>query len=117
MEPVFINYSNHPSSLWEKDQLEEAGRMGRVEDMPFPNVDPALSEEEVHALGDRDIEKILAKSPAAVMCQGEFTLCLYVVEQLKQRGVMVVAACSAREAVIDGDKKISRFRFVRFRRY
>ena len=117
MEPIFVNYSNHPSGLWEKEQTQEAERMGRIVDMPFPHVDPLLSEEEVRALGDQAVEEIMDKSPAAVMCQGEFTLCQYVVEKLKERGVKVVAACSARETFMDGDKKISRFYFVKFRRY
>jgi len=71
---MFINVSNHPSSKWNKDQLEAARTLGgEVMDVQFPAVDPhwetweverealRLFEEKiefstVHVIQDTDIE-------------------------------------------------------------
>ena len=43
----FINLSNHPSAAWGADQLAAAAQYGTIVDVPFPNIDPTLSTEEV----------------------------------------------------------------------
>ena len=68
------------------------------------------------------LSKILSMEPAAVLCQGEFTYTFAMVERLKALGVPTMAACSERvvEEQLDADgstRKISKFRFVRFRMY
>ena len=73
-------------------------------------------------LADETAERILAQRPAAVLCQGEFTLAFAVTERLKAKGVTVLAASSDRALVTEedengGTRKVTVFRFVRFRKY
>lgn len=119
---VFINLSNHPSGKWDEKQLAEAGRYGELRDMVFPGVPADSTETEVDEMADQLVEAVLQQKPDCVMCQGEFTLTYRIVERLKARGVLVVAACSERrvceQVQADGTvEKISVFQFCRFRQY
>lgn len=114
---VFINFSNHPSARWSKEQTEAAGRYGQVVDIPFPAVEPKADEGAVRTLARRYVDRILAYCPAAVLCQGEFCLTFQVVSALKAQGVTVVAACSERIVTEHGDKKEVLFQFEQFREY
>lgn len=121
-ERIFINCSNHTSMKWSKEQREAAQMYGKVEDLPFPEVDPAWGKDEIFDCAERVCEIILAKEPDAVMCQGEFTLTYAVVARLKKENIKVVAACSRRqsEEVVRADgstEKRNVFKFVRFREY
>jgi len=117
-----VNFSNHPSTQWAESQLVAARHYGEVRDLPFPAVDPALDENEVLLLAEQCANAILRLDPAAVMCQGEFSLCFMVTQLLQAKGVMVLCACSERksEEYADDDgsmgKRVS-FAFVRFRKY
>ncbi|MBE5924768.1 MAG: hypothetical protein E7271_09970 [Lachnospiraceae bacterium] len=118
---MFINFSNHPSDRWDKSQLNAASKWGEIVDISFPNVDPAMSEQDIAGLATEYIEKILSYSPDAVMCQGEFTLSYTVISQLVKKGITVVAACSKRvvnEKLVDGvQQKEVIFSFEQFRQY
>ena len=87
---VFVNFSNHPSAGWGREQAEAASRYGQLIDLPFP---------------------------AAVLCQGEFCLTFLVVSALKAQGITVLAACSERIVTERGNKKEVTFQFERFRKY
>ncbi len=120
---VFINYTNHPSSFWSKEQLQAAEKYGDVIDITFPAVSPQANEMEIHDLITEQIEKLLTFNPAAVLCQGEFTLAFGIVSGLKKKGIKVLAACSSRQvlesidAIDDQKQKMISFKFVRFREY
>ncbi len=119
---MFVNCSNHRSTLWCEKQLVAANEFGEVVDVSFPSVDPICDEEEIKMLARKLVDKIIKLKPDVVMCQGEFTLTYAVVNMLKEEGIVVVAACSQRSAVekINEDGKserISIFEFVKFRRY
>lgn len=118
----FINFSNHPSGAWSKAQMGAAEKYGNVVDVPFPNVSPYLSADEVKKLGDECISKIVDQSPAAVMCQGESTLTFYVAKGLQKHNIKVLAACSDRSVTEERDAsgkvtRVSVFKFVQFREY
>lgn len=117
MEAIFINFTNHPSAVWDQKQLEEARKYGVIQDIPFPNVDPQSSEADIKILGNQYYVKIMSYQPAAVLCQGEFTLAVYVIERLKKAGVTVLSACTKRIVTINGEKKTSVFVFEQFREY
>lgn len=117
MTRTFINFTNHPSSLWDETQRQAAEAFGTIIDLPFPAVTPDLSSNEITELGDTVIKNILHYDPAAVLCQGEFTLAFYVASQLKKQGISVLAACSERNTVTVGNEKRSIFTFVQFREY
>ena len=112
---MFINFSNHPSKLWAEDERNAALQYGTIE------VPADMSSEGVCKLAEEYAEKILAKKPDCVMCQGEFCLSWHVIARLKEAGVRVAAACSERivEEVYgeNGTEKRSVFRFVQFREY
>lgn len=121
-DAVFINFSNHPSSRWSQPQLSAAEKYGRVIDEPFPAVPADMDEAGVARLADEAAERILSQRPAAVLCQGEFTLAFAVTERLKAKGVTVLAASSDRVLETEADenggtRKVTVFRFTRFRKY
>ena len=117
MEKIFINFSNHPSNRWEEKQKKASEQYGRIEDIPFPMVSAQASKEEVSILARDYYNKIMEYHPAAVMCQGEFTLCFQLVELFKQAGIPVLAACSRRQVVEMDGKKIVEFKFSQYREY
>lgn len=116
----FVNFSNHCSSAWSNKQRMAAQKWGKIIDVPYPDITATCDETVINRLAEDSIEKILSYKPAAVMCQGEFTLTYAVTTMLKRKGVTVVVACSDRkskETILDDGttQKQSIFDFVRFR--
>lgn len=117
---VFINLSNHPSSLWEKPQLMAAHEYGTVEDMPFPVISAKCSEREIDILVQETFDKLMARAVDAqitVHLMGEMTFTFALVAKLKKVGIPVVASCSERRSEQEGGLRISEFSFERFRHY
>ena len=118
---MFLNISNHPSQKWGESQKSEAERNGEIVDIPFPNIPPHFTGEEVKSLA-RDMAKAIYRdydSPFwgdMAMVQGEFSFTHHLTSDLKALGWMVVVACSERvvEDLPDGGKKTT-FNFVQFR--
>jgi hypothetical protein len=117
-EKIFVNFTNHPSEKWGIEQKKAASQYGEIKDLVFPDVDPDSDETSIRDEAAKYVSLIQAMNPAAVMCQGEFTLTYAVVRMLTGRGIRCVAACSRRlvENAPDG-AKIVRFEFTRFREY
>lgn len=118
---MFINLSNHPSCLWEERQLEAAKQYGEVVDVPFPQVDPGISREDILPLADDCVHAIEEKAQDAdvtVHVMGEMTLTYAIVARLKEMGIRCVASTTERHAVLHDDgTKTSEFTFVKFREY
>lgn len=119
---MFLNFTNHPSAGWHEKQLLAAQRYGEVQDVPFPDVPPEYSAEDVAELAQRSVQEILKKRPTVVLCQGEMTLTYQVVRRLLAQNVTVVAACTKRRVCerIEPDgtvKKLAIFEFAGFRSY
>lgn len=117
MRDIFINFTNHRSDLWCAKQIDAAEKFGTIIDIPFPDVAPFYTEQEIEKLGEKYYNEIMSFDPAAVLCQGEFTLAVNVITRLKKSGVKVVAACSKRNVSESGGTKVSVFDFVQFREY
>ena len=118
----FINFTNHPSAVWGRKQLREAEKYGdKIKDIPFPRVSALATEEEITQMAQECVMQIKQCNPAAVLCQGEFTLAYQVISMLLQDGILVVAACSDRVTVeeVDEEKMIkhAEFQFVKFREF
>ena len=116
---ILINVSNHPSEGWSEEQKK--GWDGIV-DIQFPAVDPGLNEKEIWALGGelvRVIENKMAEnSTRYIMLQGEFSLCAVVQFLLSiHDGVVFCYPTTERKVTVEGDKKISIFRFKRWRMF
>lgn len=120
---VFINFSNHPSSNWSKNQKNAVSDQykAQIVDIAFPLVSASADEEEISVLAKECIETICSHNPKAVMCQGEFGLTYQVITLLKQKGILTVYSCSERKTIEkktdSGTVKTSEFCFVRFREY
>lgn len=131
MSRLFINLSNHPSGQWDDPQRNAAMRYGQIVDLPFPEVPPEMGEDDVKTVAMNFYGKIrrLAhkycngdSSQVTVMLQGEFTLVYILTKMLRADGIRVVSGCTERESrsVRNSDgsvRKVSVFRFVRFREY
>ncbi|NLV39481.1 MAG: CRISPR-associated protein, partial [Bacteroidales bacterium] len=118
-----INLTNHPSSLWDKAQLQAAAQYGECVDMPFPAVDPEGDEEYVDRLTDVYLQKIMEianneQSEVTVHLMGEMSFTVSLVEKLRNVGISCILSTSTRQSkdLGNGQKEIT-FNFVRFRKY
>ncbi len=125
---MFINISNHPSSRWEKEQLDAARELGgEVIDIQFPNVPSAVSGRDIEYMAIELVNDVYFKIEGSdnnvAMVQGESTLATTVIAMLQDFcDIKVVAACSDRnveEIVLDDGtvKKNVIFKFIQFREY
>lgn len=118
---MFVNFTNHASENWSKEQLLEAEKYGEIVDIAFPNISPEANKEDVLILVNEYANKILELEPSCVLCQGEFCFSYNVICKLKEHHIKVVAACSNRvveeEISENGTRKVSYFKFVQFREY
>ena len=94
---------------------------GEIIDMPFPQVDPMGSKEEVTQLAMqllRQTQAIETSENAVVHIMGELNLTYALVNMLKASGYTCVASTSTREVYEEElGKKVVFFKFVRFREY
>lgn len=121
---MLLNVSNHPSEAWSQAQREAAEALfRRVEDMPFPPIDPHATSEEVQQLAMQfatEIETTLhsSKEENAVHVMGELTFCVALVRLLQAKSVKCVASTTQRDTIEHANgTKTSRFQFVQFREY
>ena len=70
---MFINFSNHPSQIWSREQTDAARGYGAIVDVPFPAVPPDASEEEIQGMAEQScmqiasvIEGVKGGEPSAV---------------------------------------------------
>ncbi|MBX2929803.1 MAG: CRISPR-associated protein [Saprospiraceae bacterium] len=115
---MLLNLSNHPSPTWPEAQMQTAvERYGSVQDMPFPNIPPDATADEVRMLAEQYEAKIRQLDPAAVHLMGEMTFTFALVNRLQAIGIPCIASTTERIAEERGGQKIVTFRFVRFRNY
>ncbi|GIX17745.1 MAG: hypothetical protein KatS3mg119_1931 [Rhodothalassiaceae bacterium] len=116
--PIFLNISNHPSDGWPEEQRQAALKLAdEVHDLPFPCVPPDAGEQEIERLA-RGLVARIPEGTGHALVQGEFTLTCQLVRCLQARGITCWAATTARDVEERPDgTKVSRFRFVRLRRY
>lgn len=118
----FINVSNHTSSDWQTDQLNAAKLIGTIYDIPFPMISPDWDTEKVAMLVDVYRKKIKELLPepdgiSVIHVMGESVFTFMLVSLLLSEQYIVVASTTERIVSYEGDKKISTFKFVRFRSY
>lgn len=121
---MLINLSNHPSSAWAEKQLKTAEKkFGNVIDIPFPNISPFASSQQVYKKAKTYLNKItslISKSKDknnAVHLMGEFTFAFYLTQMLKQKKIPVVVSTTKRIVEEKDGKKVVTFNFVKFREY
>jgi hypothetical protein len=116
---MLINLSNHPSDKWSGAQRTTAEKAyGTIQDMPFPNINPAATPDEIYQLAAQYCNQIRATNAITVHLMGEMTFTFCLVKMLQAIGITCYAATSERNSIdnADGTKTIQ-FDFVQFRRY
>lgn len=114
---MFINFTNHSVSTWGNAQKEAAEKYGEIKEVSFPDISPYDSADDIKLLADNYVSQIVSLLPDeednAVLCQGEFSLCVAVIEKLKAKNIKVLCACSERRVVeeFDGEKNLKRSEF------
>lgn len=115
---MLLNLSNHPSAKWSETQQAAAeARYSKVEDLPFPNIDPNWTEAEVQRLAEEYLEQVIQMAPTAVHIMGEMTFTYTLVRQLMAAGIPCLASTTERIVSEEEGKKVVQFKFVQFRRY
>lgn len=122
---MLINLSNHPSALWDADQMNTAvGRFGKVVDIPFPAVSPEADLPEVVNLARDFFDKIISilskesDKNNAVHLMGEFAFTYTLANFLRVVKIKTILSTTKREKWVDENgNDVSRFRFIRFRDY
>ena len=130
MKKIFINLSNHPSNKWSSNQIATAidmADMGPVVDVPFPNIDPEMSTDDISGLARdifyKDILNLIAEYDAdevILHVMGEMTFTyniINLVKNFKGENIVCVASTTKRNVVEKNGIKTSTFEFVQFRKY
>ena len=121
---IFLNLSHHPIKEWEDKQVTAAHLLGqhdRLVDLAFPHVNPTLSKDEVFVLAHNFWRKAQqefkqkGQTPKHALVAGEPIMCFALVQLLKKHGIECYAATTKRESHYEGEHKVSKFKFVRFR--
>lgn len=120
---LFINLTNHHSSLWSESQLAAARGYGEIHDVPFPQIDGMADEKAIAELVQKTIADIQQMSEnwtcrVTVHIMGEMTFTYAMVQALTRMGITCLASTTERivEEGPDG-RKVVQFRFERFREY
>lgn len=118
---MFVNFSNHPSRYWDNKQRESSLYYGELIDMPFPQIAPNATVEELQMLAETCVHRIVALADSqtiTVHIMGEMTFTYMVVTKLKEMGIKCVASTTERKTSYSEDgTKLSEFSFVKFREY
>jgi len=119
---MFINFSNHPSSGWLKEQLTAAQKYGEIVDINFPNINPEFSSSMVSKLADEAVATITSYGKDVIVhIMGEMTFTHAVVSRLKALDIKCVASTTKRDPdkviILPNGTKISEFKFIQFREY
>ena len=118
---MLINFSNHPSRYWDDSQRDTSRCYGNVVDLPFPVIAPSANSQELQALAQSCVQKILSMGEAenvTVHVMGEMTFTFMIVKKLKELGIRCIASTTERKTSYNSDgTKLSEFSFVKFREY
>jgi hypothetical protein len=115
---MLINFSNHPSLSWSKEQKEYAiQKFESICDIEFPAIDPYFSELEITDLVQKYVQQILQKKPVAVHVMGEMNFTYKCINILKNYGITCLASTSKRNTIVTDNQKTTIFEFVKFREY
>ena len=124
---MLINLSNHPLETWSDQQKQEAEQQfGKIIDLQFPAIAPEIDLEQIAQIATEYVEicfkEFEKENPDshqnAVHVMGEMTFVYQFVKMMSELGIICVASTTRRIVVAEeGNEKISKFEFVRFRPY
>ena len=115
---MLINLSNHPFDKWTATQQEAArNQYSTIVDIPFPQIDPASSTDQLRMLVDDYVLQIRRMPPATVHVMGELCFIYLFVQQCREIGIPCVASTTHRIVEEVDGKKVVQFQFIQFRPY
>lgn len=116
---MLLNLSNHPSNQWGKAQQKAAlDQYDKIEDLPFPSIDPESSSSAIQQLAMDYCQRIMLLQPQAVHVMGEMTFTYTLVQLLQKQGIHCIASTSQRKILIEvSGQKTVLFEFEQFREY
>ncbi|MBL1215642.1 MAG: CRISPR-associated protein [Ignavibacteriae bacterium] len=121
---MLLNLSNHPSALWSDKQKTAAEKDFKfIADLHFPEIDPDADELEIDKLAEEYLNIVLKKfknltdENNAVHLMGEHTFVFNLVTLLLKNNITCIASTTIRKSKIIEGKKLTEFKFVKFREY
>ena len=126
---MLINLSNHPSGMWDVEQMKAAEKkFGNIADLMHPEIPPDADEDFVTGLAAEYGKKIIEmlsdskqdnnKYEKAVHLMGEQTFCFALLNYIGVDKVPFYASTTKRNVIeSENGSKQSVFKFVRFRKY
>ena len=125
---AFWNISNHPAASWPEAQTQQARALtgapdAPIIDLPFPQVDPTSSTQDIHtqadALAKTWTEKLKQDHHhiSHALVTGEPIMSLYLSRALQAHNIKCYVATTERIAEEKDGLKTSRFQFIRFREW
>lgn len=121
---MLLNLSNHPSADWSDLQIKTANELyGNIIDLDFPQIPPESEGDLIEALANDyksiclDIISSSNDQYNAVHIMGEMTFCFALIQELKKSNITCIASTTERNTYEESGNKISKFNFIRFRKY
>ena len=119
---MLLNLSNHPFQLWSEEQRQTAQeQFGTIQDMPFPQIAPDATEQDIQQLAEqylKNIQDLGTPQKVTIHIMGELTFSFTMVQLLKQNDYTCVASTTQRIVQqIDATTRQTTFQFVKFRKY
>jgi len=121
---MLINLSNHPFEDWDEKQKQAAmSAYGVVEDLPFPEVDPAAHTQVVAKLAADYLNTCIIKfgntfcDTDSIHISGEPCFLFHFVTIAKAKGINCICSTTKRMVSNQGNTKTMVFNFVNFRNY
>ena len=91
---MFYNLSNHPHINWGNAQLEAARKWGDIEDVPFPEINAQLDEQDILRAAQECVKKIQMSKHDAILVAGEYGAVFPIIDELLNQGKTVLSTAS-----------------------
>jgi hypothetical protein len=119
---MLINLSNHPSTKWDKSQLDAATQFGEIRDISFPNISPDWDVAQVKELACDYFKQIKSmakgwKEKPVIHISGEPVFCFLLIQMLLKEKFSCITSTTERIVREDGNTKTTIFEFKQFRKY
>lgn len=118
---LLLNFSNHPSTGWSRQQKAAAAEYGTIVDVPFPAIDENADTATIRTLSEeysRKLQSYGSNKEITIHIMGEHTLVHSLLSRMQTSGYRCIASTTKRivEEQADGTRNV-KFCFSRFREY
>lgn len=120
-ERILLNFTNHPSSGWSREQKAAAAEYGTVVDIPFPAIDENADTATICSLAEDYKQRLQSygnNKEVTIHIMGEHTLIHSLLCRMQSLGYRCIASTTNRivEEQPDGSRNV-KFCFCKFREY